>query len=329
MKFTKFGTCALALLLSIHNPFFSSKTLAQTTIDQLYALLKIRQAELKRAQAIGGDPSAENAGGIVVAERQILDSALPKVTPASEAFTTEELLGEGSLGYLKAESRILIYEGVKQITRSIQDKIPNASTIVIYNDEVLNSLLAVQEYEILLDLLIKDYGFVLSELSTKQPSDRELGVLGGTQILRLPEVATAVTRSIIDFLALFRTDVDIEAVQFAAKDELEQNILVVSVANNLNKNKKVKVYFPSLYAPDFAVINNSPSDSTFFRIEAKRDQLRSLNQTAKQRFEKSAGLSAEQKLALNGLSRQVDFLLDFGNMPQIQRGYTALDLLNN
>lgn len=295
----------------------------QNQINRLDALLQIRQAEAKRATSIGG---------IVGAERAILDQALPNVEETSRPFNTDELLKEGSLERLKAESRILIYEGVKQISSNIQERIPNGSTVMIYNEDVLKSLIAVREYEIILDSLIEDYEKIIEELRTLQAqpseSENEFGVLGTSQVLRIPEVATKVTRSVIDFLALFRTDVTVETVAIDARNELEQAILISAFASDMKAKKRVNVFFPSLYAPDLALTNVSEIYGKIRTIKELQQETDNLSGKLEMLPEQSEEIR-RQKEALSRLNEQVKLLISFEKLPELQLGLKATEILDN
>lgn len=326
------GSTSLKVMAQSNTQTSTERKIAdlQEQIEQLDAILKIRQQEKTRSETIRDIGSSQ---------RNILDASLPQecevekdqegkfvlkdpncigLTPASRPYTTDELqITDEQLNLLQAESRILIYEGVKQIAERIKEKVPKGSTVLIYDDDLNNSLIAVHEYEMLLGLLKEDYRQIIDrhQEKGKDSEGREFGI----PAVLIPEVATKVTRSAIEFLALFRTDVKFAPV-IDVKEELNQTILVSAFASEIKTKKKVNVFFPSLYSPDINLnVSSFQDNSPFSRIQQKISEIEQLK-------EEAANLITNNE-QLNFLNEQANLLISFEKLPELRLGFKAMEIL--
>lgn len=317
----------------------------QKQIDQLNAQLDVEKALKQRSTVIKD---------ITGTERTIFNDLLPQecdppdsktcigLTNASKPINLTKKNENGlitanitGVNLLLAESRILVYEGIRQISKEIQTKVPNSSTVLIYDEELIKSLVIAQDYSTRLRGLRNDYDKIAQNLDgdlfkltiPSNSSRNEAGIpIPVSQALRTPEILRSVTQSAIEFIALFRTNVDI-----TNKDDIietfDRNVLVSTLGAGMRSQKKVTIFVPSLYTPSSTSATQSViSEIQTIQSSTKRtlDRYRSRINPAKQ----ADFSNIETKL--NSLEAQSKILFDLAtSTPKITQGYRAMELLQD
>lgn len=309
----------------------NTSTINDPVLQRYQEELLILQKQVELLQKQNEILTEEEA--IVGAERTTFDNLLPRVTEASKPLEGKV---EGS-NNLQAESRFMIADGVEKIAATINKRIPKNSTVIIYDDDLLKFL---SEYRLIIaqmDLLNAKYAEYFPEIANSSASDKEFGAIPASQALRGFEGLTRVTRSVIDFLALFRTKrefFDAGEINFLTKDVLASSIAGTVSAD---KNKKIDVYYPKLYTPMqdlFIDRKDTSSDSLTFSTpnnKSIKDLLRSkqeLNALLERGKKKQENIEPGiEKEALKELNTATEELLNSLDIATVVRGLRAYDLL--
>lgn len=256
----------------------------------------------------------EQEKSITGTERKIFDGLLPNVTDASKPL-------EGKFeGFenLQAESRFMIIEGVEKIAETIKKRIPNRSTVIIYDTELINFL---SEYQLLnaqLELLIAKYEDYFPENIASEQSSNEFGTLfPQTQFLRTFEGLTRVTRSVIDFVALFRTQREFSEVESSF---LTDEVLATNIAAkiSLDNTKNIDVYYPNIYVSSY----NISKDSETAEFIRKKQQLSKLLERGEQALKEDSSIEG-----LSDLNKTTGEFLETLDISKVFKGLNAYKLL--
>jgi hypothetical protein len=138
------------------------------------------------------------------------------------------------------ESEILAYEMLRHVARRISNHVAGfleGKSIVMHNDADMNALAMFRTFRTQLDQLVAAFDSLAPELSTQSAAETlDLG-------LAVP-VATMMVKSVIDLLALFRTQRAVTGVTITIDDLA----FVSEVGGALaNLGRPPKVYVPSVY----------------------------------------------------------------------------------
>jgi hypothetical protein len=204
--------------------------------------LKVLEEEIKllNAQKDILDQQQQRAA----TERTTFENLLPNVTNASQPL-------EGKftgLGNLQAESRFMILDGVTKMGNTIKKRIPPGTTVIVYDNELLEFMSQFRLITAQLDLLTAKYKDFLPDTKS---SSRDFASVDFplTQALRSFEGLTRITRSVIDFLALFRTKREFQEIE--GKGFLDEKVLASTIAGAISADKstRITVYYPNIYSP--------------------------------------------------------------------------------
>jgi hypothetical protein len=128
--------------------------------------------------------------------------------------------------------------------------VPKQSTVVVFDDELLTFLNEYRRLNLEMELIIAKYTDILrTQPSFSIEQANEAGIpFPPTQVLRGLELLTRVTRSVIDFVALFRTKRTFSEVEGEAF--LGEHVLASTIAGSLSADKTLQInaYYPSIYA---------------------------------------------------------------------------------
>lgn len=157
-----------------------------------------------------------------------------------------EIKVEDKANTFETESVALSYEALsiiaKQIGRSLQSGAGDFNQVVIYSDEDFPTL---AQYRIFESQAGPALGAYDSLLQTERPVLGEKSI--DAEILEPLNLGTALVRSAIDFISLFRSDTEVVNKEVT----IEDTALGVLVANEMKLARPgFKVYFPRAYLPE-------------------------------------------------------------------------------
>lgn len=163
-----------------------------------------------------------------------------------------KVLDENKADLFETESVALSYEALsviaKQIGGSLEFGAGDFNQVVIYGDSDFKTLVQYRIFESQAAPTLIAYGVLLQT----QPRDKSFGI----EALEPIATGTAIVRSAIDFISLFRTDTEIAN----KKVDIEATALGALVANEIKLARPgFKVFFPEAYIPEHAW---NPADET-------------------------------------------------------------------
>jgi hypothetical protein len=189
--------------------------------------LKNQLEILKQIVVLQKDISQAEADRVTQEKNKILN-ALPQPTATP-------LAGTATISNFTFENEVLAYRALGSLTGKIFDKV-NVSgrpTLIIYNDADVRAM--------------ESYAAVLGQIRSYNDTYKLLiggGAESASALLLGPQVGTAFLRSVVDLLALFRTDVKVEGVAII----LDDDAIAARVADGLSS--KFNIYNPKLLLPN-------------------------------------------------------------------------------
>ena len=169
--------------------------------------------------------------------------------PSSETTTQQG-------NFQTVESRILAYEAMNKVAGAIYEdikEIDDINALIIYDQEIFSTITAYR----LLKVKIKEFQRRYADLGIRvrppaRPGSRTRGGITDLSPLGLP---TTFTRSVLEFVALFRSR---DQITFEPDFKLNPNSLIAAIASRFQEEKQsVKVYNPGFYLMSLDSIDDS------------------------------------------------------------------------
>jgi|GEM_PF-3693505 len=157
-----------------------------------------------------------------------------------------EISVEDKANTFETESVALSYEAISMIAGQIGAKLQTGAAefnqLVIYSDQDFQTLIQYRVFASQAAPALSAYDFLL-QTESQRLGDKSIG----GEALLLPEMGTALVRSAIDFLSLFRTDTAITNKRVT----IDETALGALVASEIRSQRpSLKVYFPKAYIPE-------------------------------------------------------------------------------
>lgn len=206
---------------------------------------QIERLKLEKEKAELEKQRAEFERDRVKAEREALRESLPK----SEAKALEGKITLDDKVFL--EGQVLAYASVSRIAEKISQEVgAEAKTLIIYHEGEFASLATYHSVGAQIEALQKEYERLLGP---------EVEALPAAALA--PEVAAALLKSVIDVVALFRTEVDIKTAAFTIDE--------IAVAAELGHRLagSARVIHPSIYLPEELLVKPENSSELVTRLK--------------------------------------------------------------
>ncbi len=221
-------------------------------------------------------------------------TAVAPTTDATRPLESSETETEEGT-FQTVESRILAYEAMNKVAGAIYKDIGDVEdidSIVVYDKEIFSTLTAYR----LLKVKIKEFQRRYADLQiTVSPTRTRGGTRGITDFTPLG-LPTTFTRSVLEFVALFRSR---DKITFEPDFELNPNSLVSAIASHFQKNDiPIKVYNPGFYLMSLDSFKNASLENIVGKDFSDLIDLRS----------KASSVYAGQSLAT--LNEEVDIFLE-------------------
>ena len=251
--------------------------------------LKGQLEVLKQIVVLQKDISQAEADRVTQEKNKILN-ALPQPTATP-------LAGTATITNFTFENEMLAYRALGAVTEKISGKVgvTGKPELIIYNDADVRAM--------------ESYAAVLSQIrSYNKTYIKLMGTQGGPEsaaaLLLGPQVGTAFLRSVVDLLALFRTDVKVEGVAIT----LDDDAIAARVSDELSS--KFNIYNPKLLLPRMLDAPATGSDNTqpegILKELHNLQFLRSLADGIIENLKKNDPATADKLTALN---KEVDKLI--------------------
>jgi hypothetical protein len=193
-------------------------------------------------------------------KKKTLAAILPESDDAANKTLKGEITVADKTNALEIESVTLSYQALSILARKITSKIRSdagdVNQLVIYSDTDFTALIQYRFFKSQAEPALKAYETLLAtDSSLKRGASTSNSWRGvGSEVLQFPTIGTAVIKSAIDLISLFRTDTQITN----RKVNIDESALGVLVADEAKSVRPgLRVYFPKAYTPDH---NWNPED---------------------------------------------------------------------
>lgn len=223
-----FSLCPFLVVASLSG-YGQSPTSSPTTDPNAAELQKLKEELelIKQISTLKKDIAQAEADRVTNEKNRILN-VLPQPTATP-------LTGAATITNYTFENEILAYRALGEVTRKIVDRLalPPRGNLVIYNDADLRAM----ETYLVISSQMRGYNDSYQNYLPRVEAAAASALLG-------PQMTSVFLRSVVDLLALFRTDVKTEGLSITVDDQA----LIARLGAELSD--KVALYDPNLLLPN-------------------------------------------------------------------------------